>query len=217
MIAGRTGARNTTPVTNPVPAVSLLPYLLEATAEYSAMSGQLPRLLELERVEALRADGEAWLRLEVSTASILRRKFRPRGVSEIEAGLFAQQFDFVGNDRGVSVFESSQSVKGPGRRDTWQRLAEQLDRSLIGVDRSQLGGRSFITIDRRRGLLSYEAVTFLLAHHLSEMVRYRPRLAEEMLQSQYAWVLTTWVNRACDNFLLTLASRITGEEHRIRG
>ena len=219
LLAGVTGARNKTPVTNPVRVAELLPYLLEATDEYSAMSKQLPRLLQVESVEVLQAEGEAWLRLEVATDAILRRSLRPKGVSERDAGLFAQKFDFVGNDssRGLSVFESADSVIGARRKATWLTLAEQLDRSLVGIDRSQLGGRCFITLDERPGLLSYEAVTFLLTHHLSEMVRYRPRLLDEMLRSQYAWVLTTWVSRACDNFLLTLASRITGEEHRIRG
>ncbi len=56
----------------------------------------------------------------------------------------------------------------------------------------------------------------LTMHHLSEIVRYRPHAAEELLESKYAWVLNTWVNRANDNYLLTMASRISDRDHRIR-
>lgn len=219
LLAARTGAASKKPVTNPIAVVDLLPYLLEATHEYSAASGQLPRLLEVESVSMLQSDGNAWLRLEIPVDSITRRGLRPKALAEQDAGLFAEWFDFVGNDddRGVSVYESTKTLAGSRRRSTWDALAAQLDSALVGLDRSQLGGRWFVTLDPRTGLLSYEAVTFLLMHHLSEMARYRPQLLDEMLSSKHAWVLTTWVNRACENLLLTLASRITREEHRIRG
>jgi hypothetical protein len=114
------------------------------------------------------------------------------------------------------VFETKPQ-NGARQRATWERFATDLDQALVGLDRSQMGGRWYVTLDDRDTLISYEAVTFLVMHHLSEMVRYRPHHADALLSSKYAWLLTTWVNRACENFLLTMASRITGEEHRIRG
>ena len=68
-------------------------------------------------------------------------------------------------------------------------------------------------LSQRVQLLSHEAVTFAVLHHLSNMVRYRPRHVERLRGTQYFWLFTSWVDRASENLLLALASRITGEEH----
>ena len=216
-LAGRTGAGNKKPVGNPVVLAELLAYLTEATDEYSAMSGSLAPLLPIRSIDVLQHDGSAFLSVAVSTEALKRRKGLSPAKLPSEAALFGNNFRFAGNDpeSGNSFYEST-PVKGPGRAETWSELARMLDRSLVGVDRSKLGGQWYVTLDTRKGLISYEAVTFLTMHHLSEIVRYRPHAAEELLESKYAWVLNTWVNRASDNFLLTMASRITDRDHRIR-
>ncbi len=68
-------------------------------------------------------------------------------------------------------------------------------------------------LSTRTQLLSHEAVTFGVLHHLSNIVRYRPGDAEKLLLSQHSWLLTSWVDRAVESMLLNLATRITGEEH----
>lgn len=215
-LAARTGAGNKKPVGNPVVLADLLAYLTEATDEYSAMAGALPPLLPIEAIDVLQDEGTAWLRVSVSTDALRRRKSLTPAKLPTAAGLFGAHFKFVGNDDAGRSFYESTRVKGPRRAATWSELAQILDRSLVGVDRSKLGGQWYVTLDPRKGLISYEAVTFLTLHHLSEIVRYRPHAAEELLGSKYSWVLTTWVNRASDNFLLTMASRITDRDHRIR-
>lgn len=218
LLAARTGARNMMPANNPIGVPRLLPYLAETTDEYIAMSGQLPRLLEIESIAIMQHKGTAWLRVEISKDRIARRGLQPKKLAEVDATLFAQYFDFAGNDndRNISVFESANPIEGARKGATWRELGDQLDRSLIIVDRTQLSSRRFVTLDSRSDLISYEAVTFIVMHHLSEMVRYRPDHADSLLTSKYGWLLTTWVNRACDNFLLTMASRICDEEHEIR-
>jgi hypothetical protein len=195
----------------------LLAYLTEATDEFASMSGTLPPLVPIRSIDVLQAGNEAWLSVAVETDALNRRAGLSPAKLTTAAALFGDHFKFVENDqaRGLSLYESS-PIAGARRAETWAQLSAVLDRSLVGVDRSKLGGQWYVTVDERRGLISYEAVTFLAMHHLSEIVRYRPHAAEELLGSKYAWVLTTWVNRACDNFLLTLASRITDQEHRIR-
>ncbi len=214
-LASETGARNSHPVENPHPITGFLPYLLAATNEYTSMTGELPRLLPIDAVEVLGANDQAWLR--VRRESLVRRGHDPGELSAGTAHDFSRHFRYVGDDTETAqALYDSGPVTLSHSPSGWQSLADRLDRSLVGVDRSQFGGRWYVTIDDRPGLISYEAVTFLLMHHLSEIVRYRPHHAEGMLRSRFAWVLTIWVNRACDNFLLTLASRMTGEKHRLR-
>ena len=67
----------------------------------------------------------------------------------------------------------------------------------------------------RQKLLSMEGVTFVLLHHLSNMVRYRPQQVESLRGGSYWWLFTSWVDRSCENFLLSMASRISLEEHLI--
>jgi hypothetical protein len=216
-LAARTGAGNKKPVGNPVVLAQLLAYLTEATDEFASMSGTLPPLVPIRSIDVLQASNEAWLSVAIETDALNRRAGLSPAKLTTAAALFGDHFKFVENDqaRGLSLYEST-PIAGARRAETWAQLSAVLDMSLVGVDRSKLGGQWYVTVDERRGLISYEAVTFLAMHHLSEIVRYRPHAAEELLGSKYAWVLTTWVNRACDNFLLTLASRITDQEHRIR-
>lgn len=244
LLAGCTGAGNEEPADNPIAVVDLLPYLLEATAEYSAMSNEDSRLIEVEQANVafyqigysedsssepdtdsppeyamtLELDGNLVKRRRTSDGS----KLTPSQLAA-EAGLFGENFEygreepysggqvsFVSIERWPEVMDGSE-VR-PEVLSQWRTI---WDSSLIGVDRTQSGGRTFITLDQRTNLISYEAITFLMTHHLSEMVRYRPHTVDDMLKSEHAWVLTTWVQRACENFLLTMASRITGEEHRV--
>ena len=61
-----------------------------------------------------------------------------------------------------------------------------------------------------------ESLTFVVLLHLSNMVRYRPQQVEALRGSKYWWLFTSWVDRACENFLLSIASRISLEEHVIK-
>jgi hypothetical protein len=52
-------------------------------------------------------------------------------------------------------------------------------------------------------------------HHLSNMVRYRPEQVSKLAANRWFFLFTTWVPRAMENFLLSVASRLLLEEVRI--
>jgi hypothetical protein len=104
---------------------------------------------------------------------------------------------------------------GSVRSEVVGDLATLYDESLIASDRSFPGPRQFVVLSDRPKLLSHEAVAFAVLHHLSNVVRYRPADAERILTTRNAWLLTTWVDRACENLLLNLATRITGQDHAL--
>jgi hypothetical protein len=99
------------------------------------------------------------------------------------------------------------------RSDILDDLVLEFDNSLIANQRNVSGGRRYIVLSLRKDLLSHEAVTFALLHHLSNMVRYRPHDVERLRGSAYFWLFASWVDRGCENYLLAIASRITREEH----
>jgi hypothetical protein len=86
---------------------------------------------------------------------------------------------------------------------------------LVHVNRSSSHDRYFLVLDKRKQLLSQEAVAFAVMHHLSEMVRYRPEQVERLAGEKWSWLLSTWVPRAWENALLTYMSRILRQEFRI--
>jgi hypothetical protein len=111
-------------------------------------------------------------------------------------------------------FESVDEYQyGKKRSEVIGELCTLFDSTLIASDRSYPGPRQFLVLEESAKLLSHEAVTFAVLHHLSNVVRYRPSDAERMLTTRNAWLLTSWVDRACENLLLSLATRITGLDH----
>jgi hypothetical protein len=75
-------------------------------------------------------------------------------------------------------------------------LYEAYDALIIGRERGFPGGREYVTLSNRQTLLSHEAVTFSLLHHLSSMVRYRPMDAERLRGTKQFWLLASWVDRS---------------------
>lgn len=220
LLAGHTGTGATVPNPNPIEPTHLLPYLLEATAEYTAMSGQRPRLIEIEDIHIVpNLSSPPFLNVHINAGLVEKVVGAPSDLAE-SAALFGAHFEYhIDHPGGFEVYTSRKKwTKEEVDNGTVQRdWVSIFDQALIGVDRTQGNGRTFITLDKRTDLISYEAITFLMAHHLSEMARYRPYALDKLLTSQYAWVLTSWLPRACENYLLTMATRITGEEHRISG
>ncbi|HEV2591936.1 MAG TPA: hypothetical protein VGU02_08580 [Gaiellaceae bacterium] len=87
--------------------------------------------------------------------------------------------------------------------------------SLIHVNRGSEGARYLAIASDKTDLLSQEAVTFAVMHHLSTMVRYRPEQVAKLANQKWFFLFTSWVPRAMENSYLALASRILGEELRI--
>lgn len=197
----------------------LLPYLPESVDLYSSSFGLKPALIPIEgiKVEAsgARPNREAWLTVEVSRLALQEADLGPRRLLG-SAAAFADSFDLV--DDGNSMTATYQlhhpipysSMPGPisGLRDAF-------DRSLIVRNRTFSARRDNIILSPHTDLVSSEAITFAVMLHLSNMVRYRPHHVEELRGAGHWWLFTSWVDRACENFLLSVSSRIALEEHVI--
>jgi hypothetical protein len=199
--------------------VEILPYLLDGTDLFADAEGKPANLLPAESATVLfgKTDGnnQGWLRIEVDRDLLRQRNLSPERLPKAAAA-FGSRFRLVQDAaRSTASYESIKSFPyGKKRSEISKALCSEFDASIVGVRRF-MGGQPFITLSERKDLLSHEAVTFLVLFHLSNMVRYRPHRIEALKGTKYYWLLSSWVDRACENFLLSMASRFTNEEHLI--
>jgi hypothetical protein len=216
LLAERTGMKHCWAANYEMGLHELMPYLPDAYSLYADTYGQAPRLLPVEGVQLLFGSGKtAWLRVDVSRAVLQQRQISAARLLD-QARVFGSRFTFVhsGDDEGTNSYElSTPVIYGQKRSEVLQILSQTFDECLLGCDRSFPGARRFLVLSRQSQLLSHEAITFAVLHHLSNVVRYRPGDAERILVSPHAWLLTSWVDRAVEGMLLNLATRITREEH----
>lgn len=219
LLAQATGQGFCWPAGQRIQLIRLFRYLPEAVDLYADAYGKAPRLIPASSIEVLfgAEDGEqaAWLRVEVEKPTIRERKL---GAARLltEARAFGDRFRLV-SDKDLETFsyESQRTAKYTKKRsEVLPSIRKLFDGCLFAVRRHR-GGDVFITQSVRQQLLSHEAVTFAVFHHLSDMVRYRPEVVEQLRGSRHFWIFSSWIDRACENLLLTLASRITREEHVI--
>lgn len=195
-------------------------FLPEAADLYADAYGNHPRLIPVSEVTALfgEIDDEnaSWLRVEVD-----RNTLQERGIGAerllSEAKAFGNRFRLVddGSNEATFSYESKNHFTYHRRVDALPSLAELFDHSLFAIQRHRRGRPSFVVHSTRPELLSHEAVAFGVLHHLSDMVRYRPERVEALISSNEYWLFAPWVDRACENFLLAMASRIALEEHTV--
>ena len=185
---------------------------------------QRPRLVPIRRLEVWRgkvADtgGEAgalWLRAEIDSGTLTARNVSPANLPK-RAYHFGSAFRHVFSpEPGLHSYETEAlTYRGPNPNPVLPKLVELFERSLIHVNRSAGSHRYFLVLDDRRQLLSQEAVSFAVMHHLSEMVRYRPEQVERLAGERWSWLLGTWVPRMLENGLLGYGTQILEEELRI--
>lgn len=204
----------------------LAPYLPETLNDYEASIGKLPSLLPLKRLEVFRGHedvsggktGVLWMRAQIDGGLLGAREM---GWSKVgnKAHHFGSVFtNKASTEADCATYESEPVRYGRNTRHALPKLVRQFDESLIHVDRTMGGGaRYYLVLSTERKLLSQEAVTFAVMHHLSNMVRYRPEQVERVAAEQWSWLLSTWVPRALENVLLTYSSRILGQEFRLGG
>lgn len=173
-----------------------------------------PKLLPVHSVSVLWGPGrQAWIRVEIDRNVLRQRNLRPERLLR-EARAFGKRFRLVTTEEPTASYESIDSFTyGKKRSEVFPELSLLYDETLIACDRSFPGTRRYIVLSQRDRLLSHEAVTFAVMHHLSNLVRYRPSDGEKLLGSSRGWLFTSWVDRASESFLLNIASRITSEEH----
>jgi len=197
----------------------LMPHLAESVDLYSSSFSKKPALLPIESIGVhgggARPNREAWLTVQVSRLALEEAGLSPRRLLD-EAAAFADSFDLVdGANQATATYQLRAPIQFRAMPGPLPGLRRAFDRSLIVRNRTLSAGRDSIIISRHVELLSTEALTFAVMLHLSNMVRYRPHHVEELRGSDYWWLFTSWVDRACENFLLAMCSRISLEEHVI--
>jgi hypothetical protein len=119
------------------------------------------------------------------------------------------------SDGDTYSYDSSPIAYGRNTTHALPHVATQFGDALIHVNRSNGQARYFLVLSQRSNLLSQEAVSFAVLHHLSNMVRYRPEEVERLAGEKWSWLLSTWVPRAMESALLTYTSRIIRQEFRV--
>ena len=225
-IAKRTGTTFAYQQKREVALADLAAYLCETHDEYESAIKQRPRLLPLKHLEVWRGkvgapggtgqSGALWLRAQVDSGTLTARNVSPASLPN-RAHHFGSLFTHVYSpEPQIHTYETDPiTYGGPNPTPALPHLADRFERSLIHVNRSAGSHRYFIVLDDRRQLLSQEAVSFAVMHHLSEMVRYRPEQVERLAGERWSWLLGTWVPRMLENALLAYGTRILDEELRI--
>ena len=213
LLATRTGMKHCWAKGHAIALHQLMPCLADGYAAYADATGSAPKLLPIEAAHVLFGAKRAWIRIEVDRNVLRQRNLRPTRLLS-EARIFGDRFRLVNTSEPSASFESKESFLYAKRRsEVFGDLCQLYDSTLIACDRSFLGNRLYLVLSKRPELLSHEAVTFAVMHHLSNLVRYRPGDGEKLLNSPRGWLLRSWVDRASETFLLNIASRITGENH----
>lgn len=194
----------------------LAPYLAETADIYEDSVGEPPRLVPLNSIEVWSTGSNVWLRIEVDRGELSRRSLGPQSLPE-KAKVFGSRFKLVQSDRPTASYESEPLAYG-GRQILTKadELRECFDHALIHSNRGIAGARHLVVISDKTELLSQEAVTFAVFHHLSSMVRYRPEQVAKLADQKWFFLFSTWLPRAMENYLLALTSRILREEVRIQ-
>ena len=220
MLAERSGQGFCWPSGDKIQIARLAAYLVEGADLYSDALGTKPKLLPIASTQ-VRSSGTgsrrtAWLTVDVSRMVLEERGLTPRSLLN-GANVFASRFRLVydPSDTDTCTYESIAPIAYAKTADVLGGLRAEFDRALLLRDRTAKGGVDHVVLSSRPELLSQEGVTFVLLHHLSNMVRYRPQQVESLRGGSYWWLFTSWVDRACENLLLGLASRMSLEEHLI--
>lgn len=218
LLAAATGRGFSWPNKTVLPLDDLIPYLVEGVDLYSSAFRKTPKLLPIHRAyvrgDGARPNQRGWIRVEVDRLKLREFDLRPKNLL-YQSAVFGSQYQLVRSpETGPVVYESRAEVPFTQMPLPLAQLREQFDQSLLLRDRSQ-GQRDFIPLSTRPNLVSSEAITFTVMLHLSNMVRYRPQHVDALRGTAYWWLFTSWVDRACENFLLSMSSRISLEEHLI--
>lgn len=219
-LAEKTGQGYCWPAGTELQISRMAAYLTEGVDLYSDALGMKPKMLPIQQTVVLSAGSggakRAWITVDVSRLLLKERGLTARSLLS-GAKIFESRFQLVydDDDDATVTYESRTPIALTRSAALLPELRREFDAALILRNRSTKGGLDYIVLSPRPNLLSMEALTFAVLHHLSNMVRYRPQQVEALRGGNYWWLFTSWVDRACENFLLSMASRISLEEHVI--
>jgi hypothetical protein len=219
-IARRTGRGYSVARTTTVALDDLLPYLCEAFDELEE-SDAAPLLVPLANVAVHKGSADdngatktaLWLRVEVEAGALSARNVSP-SMLPTRAGHFGSVFDHRQSGEATHSYESGPVFSGPNVAYALPGVRGAFDDSMIFVNRGA-GRHRYFAVLTSNDLLSQEALSFAVMHHLSNMVPYRPEQIDRLAISARSWLLSTWVPRALENALLTYSTRILEREVRL--
>lgn len=217
-LARNTGMGHWWPKGSKIQVAKLLPYLVEGVELYADATKQAPRLVPASSVRVL-SDGSgpnrhAWLAVDVRRDALRERGLTATNLLK-EARIFGSKYQLVHDpDDPDTVTYEGKSLPFGRTLSVLPQLQREYDESLLLRNRAN-SGRDYIVLTRRPALMSSEAVALVTLLHLSNIARYRPQHIDALRGSKHSWLLSSWVDRACENFLLSLASRMSAEEHVI--
>lgn len=215
-LAIRTGPRFCYSSGHRIRLLDLLPYLTEGFDLFADSANEAPKLLPIRRCYPLFANKQGWLRIEIERDELRQRSIGPEQVPK-KCAVFGQHFRLVQSDEPTASYETIATCSyGKSTKEAAGGLCRLFDEAIIASNRSLAGPQRYLVLSERSRLLSHEAVTFAVLHHLSNMVRYRPQDVERLSGTRHYWLFSSWVERACENYLLNLASRIALEEHVVQ-
>lgn len=211
LLAQKTG-RGITWRAGPMQLSRLMRYLTESIDLFSGSFHLKPALIPVQgvKVEAsgTRPHRVAWLTIEVSQLALTEAGLSPRRLLA-GAAAFAASFELVDDGhRDTATYQLRSPVPYGAMPGPLPGLQTAFDQSLIMRNRTLSTQRDSIVISQHVRLVSNEALTFAVMLHLSNMVRYRPHHVEELRGGNHWWLFTSWVDRACENFLLSISSRM---------
>jgi len=220
-IAARTGRNYVVAQVTEYALDDLIPYLCEAFDEIEESGTSGPRLLPLTDLVAHKGEADdhgtpktaLWLRAEVATGSLAARNISPSTLPS-RAQHFGSVFGHRQTPERTNSYESPPVFSGPNVRYALPGLRSAFDEALIFVNRGA-GPHRYFAVLTTSDVLSQEAITFAVLHHLSNMVRYRPEQVDRLSVGPRSWLLSTWLPRALENVLLTYSTRILEREMRL--
>jgi hypothetical protein len=197
----------------------LLPYLVEAFDLYSASQVGKPKLLPISecmpRGRGARPRKETGLVVRIPRMTLDEAGLKARKVLT-ESATFGATFDLVDDGtKDYATYESRSKIGYAQMPAPLSDLRSQFEQTLLLRNRALPGGQDYIVLSPHVDLVSSEALTFALLLHLSNMVRYRPHHVDALAGGPYWWLFTSWVDRACENYLLALSTRVSLQEHVI--
>jgi YaaC-like Protein len=215
-LALRTGAGFCHPAGTLLEIRKLAPYLVETADLFESAVELPPRLVPLRSVDIWRDGTDTWLHVAARRSDLQRRALTPASFPS-KSQHFGRVFRHVESGGMAIAYESKTAWNYGGKKILlrYPQLQDAFERSLIHINRGGEGARYLAIASERSDLLSQEAVSFAVMHHLSTMVRYRPEQVAKLANTKWFFLFTSWVPRAMENFYLALASRILGEELRI--
>ena len=212
---------------------TLLRYCSEATHQYHLAVGKMqPRILQTYyaiRVDTTVTPYKYWPLLGIQGAHLLdefptfkralESNFERVKVHNEQARLL---FGLLALESSLTTYFQGKEVFLEGRGEYFVSRSKRYLDDTIGKNMQSVyydDSHDFLVtlplrVNLKRPMNEFLAI-YIIIHHLSELVRYRPQYLEKMLKSKEAWALESIIDTAPAMFLRGITPLITGQDYRV--